>query len=187
MDRHAAAPRQCWHAIVLARATTGGEWHMRLHQHCWLASPRWACSPPRRRSAGATLDNVKEQGLRPVRRQRLGPARVRRGRRQQQLVGPRHRPVPCRGRGPVRRRDQGQVHAAERQGALHRAAVGRDRRAVAQHDLDQLARQRARPEFPGVNYYDGQGFMAQEVAGRGQRARSSTALPSACRPAPPPS
>ena len=28
------------------------------------------------------------------------------------------------------------VHAAHRQGALHRAAVGRGRRAVAQHDLD---------------------------------------------------
>ena len=48
--------------------------------------------------AGATLDDVKSQGLRPVRRERLGPAGLRRGRRQQQLVRPRHRPLPGRRR-----------------------------------------------------------------------------------------
>ena len=39
------------------------------------------------------------------------------------------------------------VHAAHRAAALHRAAVGRGRRAVAQHDLDAVARHRARPRL----------------------------------------
>ena len=36
---------------------------------------------------------------------------------------------------------------SQRQGALHRAAVRRDRRPVAQHDLDDQPRHRARPEL----------------------------------------
>jgi general L-amino acid transport system substrate-binding protein len=41
--------------------------------------------------------------------------------------------------------EQGQVCAAERAAALHRAAVRRDRRAVAQHHLDADARRVAGP------------------------------------------
>ena len=41
--------------------------------------------------------------------------------------------------------------------------------------------------FLGVNYYDGQGFMIRKDAGRRLRDCSSTAPPSASRPAPPPS
>ena len=118
--------------------------------------------------AGATVDDDQGQGLRPVRRERLRPARVRRGRFEQQLVGPRHRPVPGGGRGAAGRRDQGQVHAAQRQGAVHRAAVGRDRRALAQHDLEQLARQRARPRFPRRQLLRRPGLHGQEVARRRQ-------------------
>ena len=41
--------------------------------------------------------------------------------------------------------------------------------------------------FVGVNYYDGQGFMVSKDLGRRPRRWSSTAPPSASRPAPPPS
>ena len=42
-------------------------------------------------------------------------------------------------------------------------------------------------DFTGVNYYDGQGFMAKKELGVDSALRSSTAPRSACRPAPPPS
>ena len=59
--------------------------------------------------------------------------------------------------------DQGEVLAALRQGPLHRAAVGRDRRAVAQLDLDAVARHSLGLNFAAVNYYDGQGFMVRKA------------------------
>ena len=49
--------------------------------------------------------------------------------------------------------------------AVHRPAVGRSRRAVAQHHLDPQSRQRARLDFTGVTYYDGQGFMVPKSLG----------------------
>ena len=83
--------------------------------------------------------------LRQLRRQ--GPGGLRPARRAGQLDRPRRRLLPrARGRD-LQRSDQGQVLAAHRQGPLHRAAVRRHRRAVAQHDLDALARHLARPEL----------------------------------------
>ena len=46
-----------------------------------------------------------------------------------------------------RRRQEGQVGAAQRVAALHRAAVGRDRHPLAQHDVDADARRVARPRI----------------------------------------
>ncbi len=47
--------------------------------------------------------------------------------------------------GHARRREEDQVGAAQRRAALHRAAVGRNRRPVAQHHVDADARRVARP------------------------------------------
>src|SRR3546814_4205219 len=54
--------------------------------------------------------------------------------------------LPRRGGGGTRRRGEVAVHAAERQGSLHRAAVGRDRYPVAQHDLDRSEERRVGKE-----------------------------------------
>jgi general L-amino acid transport system substrate-binding protein len=58
-----------------------------------------------------------------------------------------------------------EVQPAFGQGALHRAAVRRNRRAVAQHHLDHEPRYPAGLNFAGVNYYDGQGFMVRKSLG----------------------
>ena len=52
----------------------------------------------------------------------------------------------ARGGGDLRRSRQGDVHAARCGGPLHGAAVQQDRRAVAQLDLDDVARELARPD-----------------------------------------
>ena len=52
-----------------------------------------------------------------------------------------------------------QIRAARRQRTLQGAAEPQGRRAVAQHDLDHVAREQLRLYFPAVAYYDGQGFM----------------------------
>ena len=57
---------------------------------------------------------------------------------------------------------QGQVHAAVGQGPVRAAQDRRDRRAVAQHDLDPRRATRLF-NFAGVNYYDGQGFMVRKA------------------------
>ena len=50
--------------------------------------------------------------------------------------------------------------------ALHRAAVGRGRRAVQQHDRVTLTRDTALGlDFTAVTYYDGQGFMVNKKLG----------------------
>ena len=60
-------------------------------------------------------------------------------------------------------RHQDQVRAADGQGALHRAAVRRDRRPVAQHDLDDEPRHVSRGSAsPASTTYDGQGFMVKK-------------------------
>jgi general L-amino acid transport system substrate-binding protein len=75
----------------------------------------------------------------------------------------RRRVLPRRRCGHFRRRRQGRFHSAVGQGSLHRAAIGRGRSAVAQYDVDAVARHRARPELFGpINYYDGQGFMVRK-------------------------
>ena len=67
------------------------------------------------------------------------------------LAGPLGRPrrrvlQGARGRD-LQRSEQGQVRAADREGPLHRAAIGRGRCAGAQHHLDLVARHLARPQL----------------------------------------
>ena len=107
----------------------------------------------------------------------LPPASARRMRR---ATGrSRRRPLPRRRGGDLRRPDQGAVRPAHRRGPLHRAPVGRGRRPVAQLDRTMSRDTAARPRVPGVNYYDGQGFMVRKDLGVDLGARSSTA-PSVC-------
>ena len=96
--------------------------------------------------------------------------------RRRQLVGPRRRRLPCRGRRAVRRRRCGQVHAAHRQGALHRAAVGRGRPAVAQHHLDADPRHRARPRLHRRDLLRRPGLHGAQGARRQERARARRRL-----------
>ena len=104
-------------------------------------------SPVPRRRRGERHDprRRQEEGLRPVRGQHRA-SRLRRDQRRRRMDRLRRRLLPGRRRGDLQRSEQGQVHAAHRQGALHRAAVGRDRRAHPQHHLDDVARHLARPE-----------------------------------------
>ena len=51
------------------------------------------------------------------------------------------------------------------QGALHGTAVGRDRRALRNDDVDHEPRQRDRPVFVGIKYFDGQGLMVPKALG----------------------
>ena len=78
-------------------------------------------------------------------------------------------------RGHLRRCQQGALRADHGAGALHRAAVGRGRRAVAQHHLDAVARHLARARLrrdqllrrPGLH---GEGQPRREVGqGAGRR------------------
>ena len=56
--------------------------------------------------------------------------------------------------------------ATTTQKPLHRAAVRRSRHAVPQHDLDPGPRgERSGWNSPGVNYYDGTGFLVKKSAG----------------------
>ena len=125
--------------------------------------------------AGADSGCDQDQGLRPMRRQHR-PRRLLQSRRRRQLVGPRRRRLPRRRRRAVRRRRGGQVHAADRQGAVHRAAVGRGRRAVAQHDLDARARHRARPRLRRRDLLRRPGLHGAEGARRQERARARRRL-----------
>ena len=121
-----------------------------------------------------------------LRRQRHA-RRLRPARRAGQLDRARRRLLPrARGRD-LQRSEQGQVRAADGQGPLHRAAVGRSRRAGAQHHLDLVARHLARAELrrrqllrrPGLHGAQG---AEGEFGARAQRRRRS-----ACSRAPPPS
>ena len=159
------------HASCLQEQQTGGSGTC---DHSALLVP--ASAPPGAArgaggaQAGATLDDVKSKGFVQCGVNVSGLPGFAEVDANNNWSGPRRRPVPRRRRRHVRRRDQGQVHAAQRQGALHRAAVGRDRRPVAQHDLDQLARQRARPRFRRRQLLRRPGLHGAEVAGRRQRA-----------------
>ena len=77
-----------------------------------------------------------------VRRQHR-PGRLLRGRQPGQVDRPGRRLLPRAGRRHPGRRQQGALLAADGAAALHRAAVGRGRRAVAQHHLDADARRLA--------------------------------------------
>ena len=126
------------------------------------------------------------EGLRPVWRQHRACGLLQ-SRRRRQLVGHRRRRLPRRRCGGVRRCQGGQVHAAHRQGAVHRRAVRRGRRAVAQHHLDPQSRQRAGARFRRRDLLRRPGLHGAQVA-RASRARSSWTAPRcACRPAPRPS
>ena len=96
--------------------------------------------------AGKDLDAVKARGQL-ICGVNTGVAGFAPAGRQGQVDRPRRRRLPRRRRGDLRRRREGQVRAAHRAAALHRAAVGRGRRPVAQHDLDADARHRARPRL----------------------------------------
>ena len=72
---------------------------------------------------------------------------LRRARRQGRVARPRRGRLPRGRRRHLQGPGKGQVRAADRQGALHGAAVGRGRHSVAQHHLDDEPRHRARPRF----------------------------------------
>ena len=72
--------------------------------------------------------------------------------------------------------EQGQVRAADREGPLHRAAIGRGRRARPQHHLDLVARHLARPQLHGGQLLRRPGLHGAqgaegELGARAQRRR----------------
>ena len=115
------------------------------------------------------------EGFRPVWRQHRACGLFQSGRRRQ-LVGHRRRRLPRRRCGGVRRRQGGQIHAAHRQGAVHRRAVRRGRRAVAQHHLDAQSRQRARARFRRRDLLRRPGLHGAQVARGQERARAGRRL-----------
>ncbi len=101
----------------------------------------------RGRGIGADAQDGEGSRRAPVRRQ-SGRRRILQSRRQGQLDRLRRRFLPRdRGCGP-QRSDQGEVHAAVRQGSVRAAQDRRDRRAVAQYHLDAVARRLVR-QFRG--------------------------------------
>ena len=73
-------------------------------------------------------------------RRQPGAAGLLQPRRQGQLDRPRRRFLPRDRGGDLQRSEQGQVHAALGQGPVRAAQIRRDRCALAQHDLDPVAR-----------------------------------------------
>ena len=144
--RHGRLSRQATAAV-----TTATEWE-NIEMKQAIASiafglggePRW----PRRASAQATLNSVKQKGFLTC-GSNTGPCRLRRAGRAGQLDRPRRRLLPRHRGGDLQRSDQGPLHPALGQGPLHGAAVGRGRRARPQLDLDDVARHPARPRLPG--------------------------------------
>ena len=68
------------------------------------------------------------------------------------------------GGGDLQRPDQGQVRAADGEGPLHRAAIGRGRCARPQHHLDLVARHLARAELQRRQLLRRPGLHGAEVA-----------------------
>ncbi len=103
------------------------------------------------------------------------PRRLQRARRQGQLDWHRRRLLPCRRRRRPQRPGEGEIPAAQRQGTLHGAAVGRDRSPVAQHHVDHeprhLARSRIRRRhvLRRLRIHDAQ--VAGPEVGQGSRPR----------------
>ena len=142
-----SARRQAYtRAARTLRARTGRSTHREDTHDEATGSRRGASgrSSPARAYAGKTLDAIKQRGAARLRRQ-SEPAGLLGGRQPGQLDRPRRRRLQGDRRVDARRRQEGQVGAAQRVAALHRAAVGRDRHPVAQHDLDADARRVARP------------------------------------------
>ena len=91
-------------------------------------------------------------------------------RRQPGQVGrPRRRRLPRRLGRHLRRCREGEVRAAHLAAALHRAAVGRGRHAVQQHDHDADARHRARPRLHGHHLLRRPGLHGEQEARREER------------------
>ena len=99
----------------------------------------------------------------------VGLAGFSAARRQGRLDGPRRRLLQGDRGGRTGRRQQGQVRADDRQGALHRPAVGRDRRAGPQHDLDAAARHSLGPQLRRRQLLRRPGLHGEEVARREDR------------------
>ena len=94
--------------------------------------------------AGKTLDAIKQRDQ-VVCGVNTGLAGLLGRRQPGQLDRPRRRHLQGDRRRRAGRREEDQVGAAQRAAALHRAAVGRDRHPVAQHDVDADARRVAGP------------------------------------------
>ena len=111
---------------------------------------------PRRRQGPRHAEVRREHRLR----------RLRLPRRQRQVAGLRRRALPRHRRGGARRPDEGRVRADDRRDPLHRADLGRDRRAGrATRPGPSPATSTSKFTFAGVNYYDGQGFMVSKDLG----------------------
>lgn len=117
--------------------------------------------------AGATLDAVQKKGFVQCGVSDGLPG-FGTGRHRQD---PRHRRrcLPRRGRRGIRRRDQSEIQPVECQGAFHRAAIGRDRRTVAQHHLDQLPRFGHGPGVRRRNLLRRHRLFGEQQAGREER------------------
>ena len=113
------------------------------------------------------------QGSRLAQLRRLdGPHGLLRAERRRRVAGLRRGAVPRGGRGRARRPAGGDLRAALAQDALHRAVVGRGRRAVAQHHLDLPARQRAQVRVRRRQLLRRPGLHGPEGAGRHLRQGS---------------
>src|SRR5579885_3406534 len=88
--------------------------------------------------------------------------RLRAARSARQLGRLRRRFLPRHRCSHFQRSDQGQIRTAHGVRPHHRAAIRRDRRVVAQHDLTHFPGSQLRLDFAAVNFYDGQGFMVRK-------------------------
>ena len=110
-------------------------------------------------ASATTLDDVKAKGLPAMRRQHR-PGRLLCAGRQGRMDRSRRRLLPRRRGGGFRRRHQGEVHAAQRQGAFHGACSRAKSMFLSRNTTWTINRDTALGlNFAGVNYYDGQGFM----------------------------
>ena len=120
-------------------------------------------------SAQATLDNVKQQGLRPVRRERLGPAGLRRARRQGNWSGldvDLCRAIAAAIFGDPTKVKFTPLNAKDRFTALQSGEID----VLSRNTTWTMSRDTALGlDFTGVNYYDGQGFMVRRRRWRRQR------------------
>ncbi len=116
---------------------------------CSGAAQEGAAPAPQTRGSAATptLDGVRQQGLRAVRRDHRG-RRILDAGCARRVARPGRRRLPRdRGRG-ARRREEGPVHTAHGGSALHGAPDRRGRRAVAHHHDHVPARRPARHRVP---------------------------------------
>ena len=121
-----------------------------------------------------TLKTVRDRGALHLRCQ-PGSAGLFQPGRQGQLDRLRRRFLPRHRGGDLQRSDQGEVHAVVRPGPVRAAPVGRDRPALAQHHLDQLARCvvqfRGRGLLRRPGLHGAQGAQGEFSAGAQRRQR----------------